>query len=73
MNSTSCVLAPIQTKMDELIAEKNALVGQLNVIQEQYNQNEFNEEIISKMMQLKEKIAKITKKINVLKFKDKER
>lgn len=59
--------------MDELIAEKNALVGQLNVIQEQYNQNEFNEEIISKMMQLKEKIAKITKKINVLKFKDNKR
>lgn len=59
--------------MDELIAEKNALVGQLNVIQEQYNQNEFNEEIISKMMQLKEKIARITKKINVLRFKDKER
>ena len=73
MNSTSYVLAPIQTKMDELIAEKNALVGQLNVIQEQYNQNEFNEEIISKMMQLKEKIAKINKKINVLKFKDRER
>lgn len=73
MNSTSYVLAPIQTKMDELIAEKNALVGQLNVIQEQYNQNEFNEEIISKMMQIKEKIAKITKKINVLKFKDRER
>lgn len=59
--------------MDELIAEKNALVGQLNVIQEQYNQNEFNEEIISKMMQLKEKIARITKKINVLKFKDNKR
>ena len=73
MNSTSCVLAPIQTKMDELIAEKNALVGQLNVIQEQYNQNQFNEEIISKMMQIKEKIAKITKKINVLRFKDRER
>ena len=73
MNSTSYVLAPIQTKMDELIAEKNALVGQLNVIQEQYNQNEFNEEIISKMMQIKEKIAKITKKINVLRFKDRER
>ena len=59
--------------MDELIAEKNALVGQLNVIQEQYNQNEFNEEIISKMMQLKEKIARITKKINVLRFKDRSR
>lgn len=73
MNSTSYVLAPIQTKMDELIAEKNALVGQLNVIQEQYNQNQYNEEIISKMMQIKEKIAKITKKIKVLKFKDKER
>ena len=73
MNSTSYVLAPIQTKMDELIAEKNTLVGQLNVIQEQYNQNEFNEEIISKMMQIKEKIAKITKKINVLRFKDRER
>lgn len=60
-------------ELKELIIEKNSLIWQLNFLQEKYNQNEFDENIVSKMMEIKEKINKTKKKIDILKFKDKTR
>lgn len=60
-------------ELKELIIEKNSLIWQLNFLQEKYNQNEFDENIVSKIMEIKEKINKTKKKIDILKFKDKTR
>lgn len=63
----------MEKEIDGVIKERRALVAQLNILQERYNQNEYDMENIAKIMQIKEQISRLTKKLDVLTFKDKER
>lgn len=63
----------MKKEINKTIEQKRALVAQLNILQERYNQNEYDMENIAKIMQIKEQISRLTKKLDVLTFKDKER
>lgn len=60
-------------EVDQVIEQRRALISQLNILQEKHTENPYDEGTISKMMQTKELINKITYKLNCLTFKDRER
>lgn len=60
-------------EIDQVIEQRRVLVAQLNILQERHTENPYDEENITKMMQIKESINKITYKLNCLTFKDRER
>lgn len=60
-------------EIDQVIEQRRALISQLNILQERHTENPYDEENITKMMQTKESINKITYKLNCLTFKDRER
>lgn len=60
-------------EIDQIIEQRRAMVAQLNTLQEKHTENPYDGDIITRMMEAKEKINKITYKLNCLTFKDKER
>lgn len=62
--------------MDELWKIKRlkiSLVWELNELQQKYTQNPYDEKNIWQIMYLREKINRLTKKIDTLQFKDMDR
>lgn len=68
MDNNSWVETLIEAK--KAIEEKRALVSQLNVLNEQYWINPYDDRIKSKIEAIKEKIDKINRKIKTLKLRD---
>lgn len=60
-------------ELEETKKLRNALVWELNELQQKHTENPYNEKTIWQLMYTREKLNKLTKKINTMEFKDKKR